>query len=929
MGLHWSTFESGITFEHLHDGKRLPVSEWENTTLEHGYAQWCLIQELLDNAQAECAPDSVFIPHEEICQLNSIDHRLLELPTPFQGDIRIDADGQLGRPGFELKWGFYVHHQGERLPLQLVGCVLTENNQPKYLISATQYSLCKALKKFQQRPDDQTSSHQDWVYFSEIKALAQEAGAHLDSYLQNENVITPDSLKLKLSLEGQEILGIQPEIDFEESHEFENRFDRFPRIQSHYTVSQQNGERLRIAFTPQQQEELQKIKTFRKVTGEKKQQILEHPELFFDPDIIDLDLFSDRVLDIGLYKPKFYPFISPYQSQWIPGFLVETSAEERHKLTFETPAILKSFQQAIDKSVAAQKSEVDWQKFKIPVSEAKNILAVAQKQWSQPEIPLKVKDEQGKKVLIIKENIEELEHQAQQDIEEPEFIHRYTAPPCLRAEYSILEHQQEGIAWLQSLYLDQYSGALLADDMGLGKTLQGLSFIQWHQSTCNDQQLPYLLVAPVSLLENWEAEYHKFFANTGLEVLKAYGKTLSDILGGTDWKGGVATLQHNYLILTTYETLRRNQLIFCAVDWAVVILDEAQKIKNPGTLITNAAKALKADFRIAVTGTPVENTLLDLWCIMDFAVPGLLGSAKNFAQNYQNPLKSEDTDVAALGEQLRKQIGIHIKRRVKEHIAHELPDKYIQKRERLMPAVQLEKYLQVIQSKDDQADRKHMLQVLFNLRDVCSHPYLLEDNLEQVPMADLLQSSAKYAETYEILKNIDSKSEKVIIFAERRETQLLLARMLQENFGVHPSIINGSTPATAQAANSARLSRQQAVDRFQSTPGFNAIVISQLAAGVGLNITGANHVIHYSRHWNPAKEDQATDRAYRIGQNKDVYVYLPQAIAPDFKSFDLILDELLERKRQLANASLFPTDQAEVKPDDLYHQLNQSLGRMA
>ena len=176
--------------------------------------------------------------------------------------------------------------------------------------------------------------------------------------------------------------------------------------------------------------------------------------------------------------------------------------------------------------------------------------------------------------------------------------------------------------------------------------------------------------------------------------------------------------------------------------------------------------------------------------------------------------------------------------------------------------------------------------------------------------------------TVKLLEKIAHADEKVILFAERRKTQHLLAHIIREQFGLeNVSIVNGETPGSTQRENSMKMSRQQAVDHFQAISGFNAIVMSPLAAGVGLNITEANHVIHYSRWWNPAKEDQASDRVYRIGQTRPVHIYLPMATHPDFQTFDVILHELLERKRQLSQGTLFPTERAEVTPLEILSDL--------
>ena len=391
----------------------------------------------------------------------------------------------------------------------------------------------------------------------------------------------------------------------------------------------------------------------------------------------------------------------------------------------------------------------------------------------------------------------------------------------------------------------------------------------------------------------------------------------------------VKRLQDADVVLTTYETVRDFQLDLGLIPWATVVIDEAQRIKTPGTLVTNALKALKTDFRLAMTGTPVENSLMDLWCITDFVAPGYLDSAKNFNNEFCRPLKNPETDIRVLGDRIRERIGVHLKRRLKTDILDDLPEKHIHVEgcQQEMPPIQAERYQAALQSTQDSESsgpqqRNRILQVLQQLRDISDHPLLADSQWESLPIAELIEQSAKLTVTVQLLEKIRTDNEKVILFAERRKTQHLLAHVVREYFGLKDvCIVNGTTPGSTQRANSMKMSRQQSVDRFQNTPGFNAIIMSPLSAGVGLNITEANHVIHYSRWWNPAKEDQASDRVYRIGQNRPVHIYLPMATHREFQTFDVILHELLERKRQLSQGTLFPTEQAEVTPKEILEKL--------
>ena len=619
------------------------------------------------------------------------------------------------------------------------------------------------------------------------------------------------------------------------------------------------------------------------------------------------------MIEIGVYKPKFYPFVCPYESCWITGATIETPENGTTKLFIANEEELVELQEAIGEAIESKKSIVNFKDADIDIDDAKFLAETAERQLKQPKKPVDIDDKNGeRKVLIIEENAEELGFETKKRIIERGDKYTLFKNPYIQEGFTLKAHQEEGVAWLQHLYKSKASGCLMADDMGLGKTLQILYFIDWHSRTYPNHK-PYLIVAPISLLENWENEYNRFFMSPRMNITRLSSKNVPRQFN----KQVVDKMQGMDIILTNYESLRISQLNFCAVEFDVVALDEAQKIKSPGTLVTNAAKAIKGNFKIAMTGTPVENTLLDLWCIMDFCVPGLLGNAKAFASQYQTPLKNEDTDLVELGNEIHEKLGVYFMRRLKKDAAKDLPNKLELKQPIQMPSVQESTYVRVVNAYVS-GQQPNMLLTLQDMREVSEHPYLYDNTLINRDLDELFESSARLQATIAFLDRIQAKNEKVIIFAERKDTQKMLQRICIDKYGIIPKIINGDTPTTVF---SHKLSRQAAIDDFQSQPGYNVIIMSPVAAGMGLNVTAANHVIHYSRHWNPAKENQATDRAYRIGQTKDVYVYYPMAVSSKFKSFDESLDELLSRKTSLATSTIFPTERVEVRHDELGQML--------
>ncbi len=358
------------------------------------------------------------------------------------------------------------------------------------------------------------------------------------------------------------------------------------------------------------------------------------------------------------------------------------------------------------------------------------------------------------------------------------------------------------------------------------------------------------------------------------------------------------------VILTTFETMRDYHLSFARQPFGVIIYDEAQKLKNPASQMTRAAKTLNARFQIAMTGTPVENRLQDLWSIFDVVHPGLLGSSKAFETDY--PADSQ-AQLKVLHDLLTTNADDRppvLLRRMKDDCLPGLPSKRVEKFPVEMPPKQAAAYDRIIQRAmvvKGSGQRGRMLEILQHLRGVSLHPFSPEEADGDEAYFD---DSARMATLFSLLDRIAKSGEKVLIFCESLAMQALLATEIRRRFTLPHAVIRIHGGVTGDA-------RQAAVDLFQGRPrGFDAMLLSPKAGGVGLTLTAANHVIHLSRWWNPAVEDQATDRAYRIGQTRDVTVYLPQSVHPDPvirpSSFDLKLDQLMERKRTLSRGLLMP-----------------------
>ncbi|WP_170117013.1 DEAD/DEAH box helicase [Phyllobacterium sophorae] len=479
-------------------------------------------------------------------------------------------------------------------------------------------------------------------------------------------------------------------------------------------------------------------------------------------------------------------------------------------------------------------------------------------------------------------------------------------------------HQVAAHAWQVEAWRQGLPGILNADEQGLGKTLQTLSFITWLKQQMAQGKLasrPILVVAPTSLLLNWEAEIERHIHEGELGTpIRLYGDHLAEFkkegASGQDIRQGDAQLDTDALlrreggspiIITTYQTLANYAISLMELPCAVAVFDEIQFLKNPVTMRARAAKSLRADFRIGLTGTPIENATKDLWALMDQLFPGALGARDQFRRIFDRPTEE---NMAVLHTALfrsqggRPQLAL---RRLKTDAAPHLPTKVRILHPREMPAAQMLRY--------DEARMKGgmMLALLHHIRRVSLHPGLIEGETPD----EFSAASARVAAALDILRHIKAKNERALVFVENRDIQAWFAELVRLEFGLERVlVINGDTTVDARKSITDRFQRH-----LQEDKGFDVLVLGPRAAGTGLTLTAANHVIHLSRWWNPAVEEQCNDRTHRIGQTKPVTVHIPLAVHPQLGrgSFDCLLQLLMKRKRSLAERILWP---AEASPDE-------------
>lgn len=453
------------------------------------------------------------------------------------------------------------------------------------------------------------------------------------------------------------------------------------------------------------------------------------------------------------------------------------------------------------------------------------------------------------------------------------------APRSLKA--TLRPYQERGLNWLVTMG-SLGLGACLADDMGLGKTMQLLAFLLRRRDEAPKDARPALLVAPTSVVGNWEREIERFAPS--LHIVRHYGVDRARSSKDIPHEPGT-------LVVTTYGLLRRDAELLGSIDWSVVALDEAQNIKNASSATARAARGLRASQRFALTGTPVENRLAELWSILEFANPGLLGPLETFRREFALPIERYGNDDAAA--RLRRIVGPFILRRLKSDptIIQDLPPKNEMKvvctltREQatLYKAV-VDEELRRIESSDGIERRGRVLALLMFTKQICNHPaqYLGESG-------PLPKRSGKLARTTEMLEEAVAAGDKALVFTQFREMGDKLVEHFSANLGCEVVFLHGGTPKKA---------RDEMVRRFQEEQhGPRIFVLSVKAGGTGLNLTAANHVFHFDRWWNPAVEDQATDRAYRIGQKRAVQVHKLVCAG----TVEERIDRLLDQKRDLAS----------------------------
>ena len=851
------------------------------------------------------------IPNENYYQLDYFYKKWIGLPEEFSGTAKVRLHG----PGLLFDESCllvdYYDELGSLISVSKDGFFLKGDSKIEYEIPQEISETLNLVSEYNSLPNKK-KDNSGFAKFGQLKKSCKSDMLILDDLLKNQEVIYPENIKINVEIDGEKII-VSPTILGED--EFTSQFEKRTKVKEHYNYRDSNGVKKRVLFDNENinvHKELEKIKGKSTFEGKELKALVDFPGTYFNPDLTDVSaLFGERVLGLQVFTPPSIPVVNQINSNWVPGFKISDEFIFVNDI-YEYNLLKNSYKIALE----GETNSVYFKGKTFGLDSVKSVLRISKLIFKEEtEISEHDLEQEFKEFLIVKDNLEELSFTSTR---EEEIIKNYELlnSKKFNHEFQLKEHQVEGIAWLQATFFQlKAPGVLLADDMGLGKTLQILYFLESIADQVSNQIKPCLIVCPSSLIENWMQEYDRFFPKQSYEKTILKGKVLPYL----NMLRSGENIDTSAICITTYETMRLNAVGFCTVDWGIVVLDEAQKIKNPAALVTHSAKGLKSQFKIAMTGTPVENSLLDLWCLMDFCVPGILGSAKLFNRNVQ----SEELN----SEKIREIIQNKFLRRLKLDVAKDLPKKHEHIIRKKFIGKQLELYMNVINhlsylKENDLLKGAAMLAAMHEMKSIADHAELVrsDNDLDLSTIAD----ATKVQISLGLLQNIKVKNEKVIIFTERRKMQFILKQTIKKEFNISADIVNGDIPSTSNY-NDSKMTRQKLVDKFQSIEGFNIIIMSPVAAGFGLNVVGANHVIHYSRHWNPAKEQQATDRVYRIGQTKDVHIYYPIATLSDGKpSFDEILNDRLILKKKLSDDIMFPSEEIVVSNMDILNDLMRS-----
>lgn len=977
-GFETSTDTNGVNF-YLQLQVLKALREGKGNALQK--VQLIALNMLVEQGVAEPTANGFHIAAEDVSGMDEEQAEILRLPPRFQGRFISAISGRTGNSSFRVSLMVQMPDGSTPTPFQRKGPYLYLTSSEYYWLKPSELMGLQAYEHHCSLLPEQRGEAANLRLMAELQTAAR-SGMNIDlSHFERLDVVVPEHIGVVATRLPDGSLQLCPSLSEGSTP------DQLEKRWSQLEVAADGGvmriDNRVVLLDKPKMESIRHVLSNKRIPADKVAEFITTPTAFLDAALVNLEVgFSVRVIGVGKLKHMDFGTVDASRNDWFALDKRAAAPEVIVKLV-QSSEDLQRLEEVLQSAIEQGASSLSFAGETIDISDAAKVrqqLEIAKESLHDAPCPPDDKggshepDAPKEKIAVILKESNDIRSTL---LSKANAAQLATEPNWSAIARQPFTHQQEGIEWMLRLMnaalleerddLYRLQGALLADDMGLGKTYMSLVAVGEYlaeQGAAGKPQKPILVVAPLSLLENWEDEVQKTFKGIPFRdvVVLQSGRDLNSyrVKGSERESAQLAGLvddslldeqsiryaltigpeagahrldMDRRLVLTTYQTLRDYQFSLCRIDWGMVIFDEAQNIKNPNALQTRAAKGLKADFKLLATGTPVENSLGDFWCLMDTAQPGLLGSWEVFRDTWIKPILAASDDErdavrTELGRKLRDAVGIFMLRRVKEDQLKGLPIKTIrsgvhneQSGTQLhatelgvsMCGVQLQAYDQVLndyrsRSASDEGARGMALTALSELRAISLHPRLNQEaelysqNGKQA--RQFMMESGKLIVTLKLLDEIKAKGEKVILFMMTKRLQRLLKLWLDQIYDLDIAVINGDTKAVS--TKSEDMTRKSLIAAFEARKGFNIAIMSPIAAGVGLTVVGANHVIHLERHWNPAKEAQASDRVYRIGQTKNVFIHLPAVTHPEFDSFDVHLDRLLRGKLMLKDAVVTP-----------------------
>ena len=956
--------------------------------------QFIHLQMLQEQGLAEQIANGFLIYTQEAVRLEDSLRRLLEIPEPWPGRFELDVKGHTTSSDFQLELMLVDLLGNRNRHFQLRGPLLYLTDNELYLPNEEQWLVFDSIRKHQALNRQERSEYTNLRAIDQLQE-AKNTGLDIDlRHFDRLETIDPEGVSVSVNLDqhgNAELIpafaDISPDEVRSRLHQFQKEGQQSFRVQGKI-----------LLMDERKLEAVQEILTRRHIPKEHVPGFFTTPTAYLNASLVHLDVgFSLRVQGVQEFTHAYFGETDETGISWFVEHTKDICPPSKIIQIIRDEGALKDFEVKVEAAwkTGANRCVFNDKNFDISdqgliraeIDKTREKISGHKSNESIQEVKQKEENGQVSVAIEIARNDADKDFYDEQNknIEQQLYQDQIDWGQYKRQPY---KYQEIGVRWILGLSCHTFAlgykdlskfGGLLADDMGLGKTYMSLVAVNEYLKQGKGrgiEEKPVLVVAPLGLLENWKDEVEKTFCKSPFDSIVTLQSDadlrkyrVQGVGRETSQTGDVQLEKIRYalkvgkdfsierldqpkrLVLTTYQTLRDYQFSLARIDWSFVIFDEAQNIKNPNALSTIASKALKARFKLTVTGTPVENSLADFWCLMDTAKPGHLDAYQDFLAEYIKPiLQSSNEDKTkvriGVGKRLRQHVGALMLRRIKEDELEGLPKKtqftggqtnqfttHLDVLRCVMPDRQRQSYDTVVQIVNEEQKSGEMgnpvLSGLHRLRNVSLHPGLLEGDGLLVPTnraeaMDIIGESGKLQGMLNLLHEIRERQEKVIIFVINRNLQALLKAALGKIFERQISIINGETKAIASKRS--EQTRKSLIAEFEREAGFNMIIMSPLAAGTGLTIVGANNVIHLERHWNPAKEAQATDRVYRIGQRKNVNVYVPVLHHPasGVISFDLNLDRLLSIKTALKDAVVTPEEIDPQLLGDNIFSLNQS-----